>query len=218
MNETSGRRGAFITVEGVDGAGKTTQMGFIEQWLAGRGIEVVRTREPGGTGLGERLRDLLVRETALDISAHSELMLVFAARRQHLEERILPALESGRWVISDRFTDATYAYQGAGRGIDADRIEKLEQWVQEGLTPDLTLVLDLPPEAGMARSGRRGGATDRFEDEAMAFKRAVRECYLDRAARYADRMRVVDAGGSVAAVQQEISNLLQDFLTARGGH
>ena len=218
MSEKTGRRGAFITVEGVDGAGKSTQMGFIVQWLADRGIQVVQTREPGGTGLGERLRDLLVQETTLPISPHSELMLVFAARRQHLEERILPALESGSWVVSDRFTDATYAYQGAGRGIAAARIEILEQWVQQGITPDLTLVLDVPAEVGMERSGRRGGAADRFEDEDLAFKRAVRECYLDRAARFADRIRVVDAGGSVEEVRQEISNLLRDFLAARAGH
>lgn len=216
MNADSVRRGAFITVEGVDGAGKTTQMDFIEQWLADRGIDVVRTREPGGTDLGERLRDLLIQQTALRISGHSELMLVFAARRQHLEERILPALNSGRWVLSDRFTDATYAYQGAGRGIDAARIEILEHWVQEGLAPDLTVVLDVPTKLGMERSDRRGAAPDRFEEEALAFKQAVRECYLDRAARDPDRIRVVDAAGSVAEVRRALSNLLADFLDARG--
>lgn len=216
MNADSVRRGAFITVEGVDGAGKTTQMDFIEQWLADRGIDVVRTREPGGTDLGERLRDLLIQQTALRISGHSELMLVFAARRQHLEERILPALNSGRWVLSDRFTDATYAYQGAGRGIDAARIEILEHWVQEGLTPDLTVVLDVPTKLGMERSDRRGAAPDRFEEEALAFKQAVRECYLDRAAGDPDRIRVVDAAGSVAEVRRALSNLLADFLAARG--
>lgn len=217
MAQEPPRHGAFITVEGSDGAGKTTQMDFIEGWLSEHGIEVVRTREPGGTALGERLRELLLHETDIPISADTELLMVFAARRQHLEELILPALESGRWVLSDRFTDATYAYQGAGRGVSEARIAELEQWVQQGLSPDLTLVLDVDPQVAVARSEGRSDSDDRFEREAMAFKQAVRHCYLDRAGREPVRIRRVDAGESLPRVQRQIVRELESFMDRRGG-
>ncbi len=216
MSRNGNDRGAFITVEGADGAGKTTQMDFIEGWLTDRGIDVVRTREPGGTPLGERLRDLLLHDKDLSISADTELMMVFAARRQHIEELILPAMEAGRWVLSDRFTDATYAYQGAGRGISEQRIALLEQWVQEGLFPDLTLVLDVALEVGVSRSEGRNDTRDRFEREAVEFKQAVRQCYLDRARRYSDRIRVIDAGEELLQVQRCIAQQLHGFVADRG--
>ncbi len=211
-------RGAFITVEGVDGAGKSTQLRFIENRLSDLGIEVFRTREPGGTPLGERLRQLLLEEDNLSICDLSELLMVFAARRQHLVERILPTLDQGVWVLSDRFTDATYAYQGAGRGIDPVRIQILESWVQETLVPDLTVVLDVSVHVGTVRSDLRAGGVDRFESQHPAFKQAVRRCYLERATRYPGRIRVVNAEGSEASVNAQISDVLSEFLMTRQGH
>ena len=216
MTQQRKPRGAFITVEGADGAGKTTQMDFIQGWLSDHGIDVVRTREPGGTPLGERLRDLLLHDADLTISADTELMMIFAARRQHLEELIWPAVSDGKWVLSDRFTDATYAYQGAGRGISEQRIAQLEQWVQEGVFPDLTLILDVPVEVGLTRSAGRNEVADRFEREAIEFKRAVRQCYLERAARDSARVRVIDAGQSLQQVQRSIEAQLQSFLAGMG--
>ena len=212
MSDKALQRGAFITVEGADGAGKTTQLDFIEQWLAGRGIEVIRTREPGGTEVGEHLRGILLHRDDLPISAGTELLLVFAARQQHLDQLIRPALGAGKWVISDRFTDATYAYQGAGRGIDARRIASLETWVQQGFEPDLTIVLDVDVAVGVRRSDNRGEAADRFERENGAFKEAVRGCYLDRAGENPKRIKVVDASGDKESVQSMLSVLLDDFV------
>jgi dTMP kinase len=209
-------KGAFISVEGSDGAGKTTQINHIEKRLQDSGIEVVRTREPGGTPLGERLRDLLLHSGDLPMSAETELLLVFAARRQHLDQLIWPALDAGKWVLSDRFTDATYAYQGAGRGIGADRIAQLEEWVQEGFAPDLTLVLDVAVDVGIQRSGGRSSEADRFERENLSFKEAVRRSYLERAARHPERIHVVDACGTVVSVQDRLSDLLDRFLVKRG--
>ncbi len=207
----SGRRGAFITVEGGDGAGKTTQMDFIEGWLRDHDITVMRTREPGGTAVGERLREILLHGTDLPLSADTELLLVFAARRQHLDERILPSLAAGTWVLCDRFTDATYAYQGAGRGIPAERIARLEEWVQEGFDPDLTVLLDVGVEEAIRRSDDRGESSDRYEREGLSFKEAVRQCYLERARRDPDRFRVVDAGGSLESVQDSLDEILTTF-------
>jgi len=208
-------RGAFITMEGADGAGKTTQLNFIEDWFSQKGIELVRTREPGGTALGERLREILLVASDLSISDEAELMMIFAARQQHLDQLILPALANGKWVLSDRFTDATYAYQGAGRGIAEKRIAALEAWVQKGLQPDLTFVLDVNVETGMERSAGRGLDADRFERQAASFKEAVRLNYLRRAAQYPERMHVIDGGGSVQSVQQSLAMILEGFIASR---
>jgi dTMP kinase len=209
-------RGAFLTVEGSDGAGKTTQLEFIHSWLGSKGVDVVRTREPGGTAVGEKLRDLLLNQSDLTISDETELLLIFAARQQHLQELILPALEQGKWVLCDRFTDATYAYQGAGRGLDEARISILEQWVQGSMQPDLTLILDVDVSIGQERSASRGNIPDRFERESSDFKQAVRSCYLDRSEKDTKRVRVVNAAGSIESVQQAITRELKDFIRRRG--
>jgi dTMP kinase len=197
--------GKFITLEGVDGAGKSTHLGFVAEWLRQRGREVVVTREPGGTPLGETLRELLLHR---DMDADTELLLMFAARQAHLAELILPALARGAWVVSDRFTDASYAYQCGGRGIEVARIAALEAWVQRGFTPDLTLLFDVPPEVAEARRSA-ARAADRFEREADSFFGRVRNAYLDRARAEPDRIRVLDARHSIAELQGEISQLLQ---------
>ncbi|OYW64938.1 MAG: dTMP kinase [Hydrogenophilales bacterium 16-64-46] len=196
--------GRFITLEGVDGAGKSTHLGFVAERLRARGHEVVVTREPGGTPLGETLRELLLHR---DMDAGTELLLMFAARQQHLAELIQPALARGAWVVSDRFTDASYAYQCGGRGIDAARVAALENWVQQGFAPDLTLLFDVPAEvAESRRSAAR--AADRFEREADSFFNRVRQAYLVRAAAEPERIRVLDARQSIAALQDEIARLL----------
>lgn len=198
-------RGKFITLEGVDGAGKSTHLGFVADWLRGRGHEVVVTREPGGTPLGETLRELLLHR---DMDADTELLLMFAARQAHLAELILPALARGAWVLSDRFTDASYAYQCGGRGIAVERIGALETWVQRGFGPDLTLLFDVPPEVAEARRSA-ARAADRFEREADTFFGRVRQAYLDRALAEPGRMRVLDARKGIADLQAEIAALLE---------
>ncbi|MDD9811579.1 MAG: dTMP kinase [Gammaproteobacteria bacterium] len=223
--------GAFITVEGADGAGKTTHLDFIERHLRSHGHAVTRSREPGGTALGERLRGLLLGGPDADadaaISDRAELLLVFAARAQHLDEVIAPALAAGRWVLCDRFTDATYAYQGGGRGLDARAIAVLEQWTHGELQPDLTLLLDVPVEVGQARTRRReqaeqGGdrgdgadGADRFERESTEFKQAVRAAYLARAAQFPARIKRIDAAVGIAQVRAELQTVLDAFDRAR---
>ena len=199
----------FITLEGGEGVGKTTNLDFIEHYLRSRGIDVLRTREPGGTPMGEGVRDLLLQSGTMDRWA--ELLLVFAARAQHISEVIRPALAAGQWVLSDRFTDASHAYQGGGRGLDPAVIGQLETWVQQGLQPDLTLLLDAPVELGMARARRRG-QTDRFEAERLEFFENVRAAYLARAERFPERIRRVDASGSLAEVQARIALHLEALL------
>jgi dTMP kinase len=201
----------FITLEGGEGAGKTTNLAFIEQHLKQRGVDVLRTREPGGTPLGEDLRVLLLREG--EVCAMAELLMVFAARAQHVEQVIRPALAAGRWVLSDRFTDASYAYQGGGRGVPLDRIGSLETWIQQGLAPDLTLFLDLPLEIGMARARARG-ASDRFESEEMSFFSKVQAAYRARALHAPERIKSINASGAIEVVQQAIAREL-DALIAR---
>ncbi len=204
------QRGKFITIEGTEGVGKTTNIAFIADWFKMRGIELVLTREPGGTPLAESIRELLLakRDEAFDETA--ELLLMFAARSQHLKQKIEPLLARGVWVLSDRFTDATYAYQGGGRGLDMATITTLEQLVQGDLRPDMTLILDIEVEQGLARAGRRG-ELDRFETEQLAFFDKVRQVYLDRAAQAPSRYCVVDAGQSLADVQADISALLEQL-------
>ncbi|MBN8765430.1 MAG: dTMP kinase [Thiobacillus sp. SCN 64-317] len=199
--------GKFITLEGVDGAGKSTHLGFVADWLRQQGREVVVTREPGGTPLGETLRELLLHR---DMDADTELLLMFAARQEHLAGLILPALARGAWVVSDRFTDASYAYQCGGRGIPADRIATLEAWVQRGFVPDLTLLFDVPPDVAETRRAAARTA-DRFEREAGSFFSRVRNAYLDRARAEPGRIRVLDARLSIADLQAGIGELLQEL-------
>ena len=200
--------GKFITLDGVDGAGKSTHLGFVADWLRQQGKEVIVTREPGGTPLGETLRELLLHR---EMDADTELLLMFAARQEHLAKLILPALARGAWVLSDRFTDASYAYQCGGRGIAVERIAALEAWVQRGFAPDLTLLFDVPPEVAEARRSA-ARAADRFEREAYSFFTRVREAYLARAKADPGRIRVLDAGHSIADLQAEIGQLLQGLI------
>jgi dTMP kinase len=203
------RSAKFITLDGSEGMGKTTSLEFIERYLAQRGIEFIRTREPGGTPLGEAVRNLLLGSEAM--AAETELLLMFAARAQHVKQVIRPALEAGTWVVCDRFTDASYAYQGGGRGLDTAPIEFLERWVQDGLQPDLTLLLDAPVEIGLARAKRRGPA-DRFEAETLAFFTRVRQAYLERADRFPERIKRIDASRPLAEVQADIARHLDTLL------
>ena len=203
--------GLFITIEGTEGVGKSTNMAFIEDWLKKAGKELVITREPGGTVLGEKLRTVLLDAKEQSMADDTELLLMFAARAQHLHEVIKPALASGKWVLCDRFTDATYAYQGGGRGIEMSRIEQLEQWVQGDLRPDMTLILDLPVNVGLQRAGKRS-APDRFELEKHDFFNKVRDTYLSRAAAQPERYQVIDASPSINDVQQSIQSVLEKMV------
>ena len=203
--------GRLVTVDGGEGAGKTTQMGFMREYLERRGCRVVVTREPGGTSLGEEIRGLLLGHRDGGMTLAAETLLMFSARAEHLERVIRPALAAGCWVLCDRFTDATYAYQGGGRGLPLERIAVLEEWVQGTLRPDLTLLLDLPVATGLARAGRRSMA-DRFEREDVDFFERVRAMYLKRAAHEPDRYRVVDASQSVKAVRAEVETMLAEWL------
>jgi dTMP kinase len=203
--------GLFITLEGPEGAGKSTNREYLAARLRAEGIDVVLTREPGGTPLAERIRDLLLAPSDESMAADTELLLVFAARAQHLAQVIRPALARGAIVLCDRFTDATYAYQGGGRGLSHERIAVLEDFVQGQLRPDLTLVFDLPVEIGLARASARG-QLDRFEQEGRAFFEAVRSTYLDRAKAAPDRYRLVDAALSLSEVQLSLDTLLPQLL------
>jgi dTMP kinase len=196
-------RGLFITVEGIDGAGKTTQLTSLAAFFRALGRAVVTTREPGGTPLGEALRGLLLHpEQAMH--AETETLLVFAARREHLASVILPALAEGKVVLCDRFTDATYAYQGSGRGVETGRLKILEEWVQGTLQPDLTILFDVPVELGRARAGAR--VADRFERERGEFFERVRQGYLQRARENPQRFRVIDASASPINIQKELEH------------
>ena len=201
-------KGKFITVEGIEGVGKTTNIDFIHQQLVADGREVVLSREPGGTPLGEAIRGLLLDPKYTGMDATCELQLMFAARAEHLARVVWPALERGQWVLCDRFTDATYAYQGGGRGIDTGIIARLEQLVQGDFRPDLTLLLDVPVKVGLARASKRG-AMDRFEQEQVEFFEKVRRCYLEMARTSPGRYRVVDASLSLDEVQQQIAAIFQ---------
>jgi dTMP kinase len=201
-----GTQGRFITLEGIDGAGKSTHLGFIADLLTRRGMSVRVTREPGGTRLGEKLRELLL-DPAQTVHPDTETLLLFAARQEHLHSVIRPALASGQCIVCDRFTDATFAYQGWGRGIDLAKLEALESWVQGPLQPDLTLYFDVPTE--VARDRIEATRTrDRFEQEQQAFFERVRNGYLDRAARYPGRIRVLDSQRPLLDVQKELEDML----------
>lgn len=199
----SDARGRFITVEGLEGAGKSTCLKRIGERLRDHGVEAVFTREPGGTALGESIRGLLLAADGAAIAPDSEALLMFAARAQHIAEVIRPALSAGRWVVCDRFTDASYAYQGGGRGLGADRIAALETWVQGELRPDATLFLDVPVDVGLGRAAARG-EPDRFERERAAFFERVRAAYLARLAAEPQRVHRVDANRPVDAVAADV--------------
>ncbi|CAM3432494.1 MULTISPECIES: dTMP kinase [Halomonas] len=207
------KRGRFITLEGGEGVGKSTNVGFVAECLETQGLEVVRTREPGGTERGEAMRALLLDPAPLEpLHVDAELLLMFAARAQHLAEKILPALARGAWVVCDRFTDATFAYQGGGRGIPVERIAVLEAFVQQGLAPDLTLLLDMPEAAAKqrleSRLRDRSEQRDRFEQEHVNFFQAVRSAYLARAEQAPERFAVIDAQHTLENVQAQIRQAL----------
>jgi dTMP kinase len=206
------KRGLFITVEGGEGVGKSTNISFMQGILAERGIDAVITREPGGTPLAEEIRDVLLKNREEKVVSETELLLMFAARAQHLYQKILPALDQGKWVISDRFTDATYAYQSGGRGVPAEKVALLENFVQGEIRPDITFLFDAPIEVGMSRAQKRG-ALDRFEEEKNSFFTRVRENYLQRAALEPHRFQIIDASQPLESVQ----NVLKEKLLARIG-
>lgn len=196
-------KGIFITLEGIDGAGKSTFIPWIEQRLRAKGHDLIVTREPGGTPTGEALRQIILHGT---VSAESEVLLVFAARREHIVSVITPALDRGQWVLCDRFTDATFAYQGAGRGVAEHYLAHLERWIQGGLHPDLTLLFDVPVDVAQARATAIR-SPDRFESETRAFFMRVREGYLRRATNDPKRFRVIDASRNVEGVEQQLAAL-----------
>jgi dTMP kinase len=213
------KRGRFITLEGGEGVGKSTNVGFVAECLEAQGLEVVRTREPGGTARGEAIRALLLDPVPQEpLHVDAELLLMFAARAQHLAEKILPALARGAWVVCDRFTDATFAYQGGGRGIPKERIAVLENFVQQGLSPDLTLLLDMPKEAARqrleSRLRDRHEQLDRFEQEQADFFQAVRDGYLARAEEAPERFAVIDAQYTLDKVQSQIRQVLLTKVAA----
>ena len=199
-------RGKFITLEGMDGAGKSTHLSWIPGFLVARGVKVRLTREPGGTPLGERLRELML-DKHQKLHAETEALLMFAARRGHLAKVILPALEAGEWVVCDRFTDATFAYQSGGSGLAWDRIAMLENWVQGSLQPDLTLYFDVPSEVGKART-QAAREPDRFEQEGRSFFDRVREGYLRRAREMPQRVQIIDGTETLEKVKQSVENII----------
>jgi len=205
--------GKFITIEGIEGAGKTTCIQVVTEVTERQGISAIHTREPGGTDLGEDLRNLLLGHKHTGMSDDAELLMMFAARAQHIAQKIKPALDVGKWVLSDRFTDATYAYQGYGRGIPLEKIASLENWVQGALRPDLTLLMDLPVEVGMERAGKRS-APDRFESEAWDFFERIRKGYLSIAAEQPSRVKVIDASQDLANVQAQIRAAMEAFVNS----
>lgn len=206
-------RGQFITLEGSEGAGKSTNVDLVCDTLTEAGVVVYRSREPGGTPLAEALRELLLADWDERVDGFTEAMVVFASRNQHLKEVIEPHLASGTWVVCDRFTDATFAYQGAGRGVDTEWLKALERWVQGGLQPDLTLYLDVPPDISESRIADR--SKDRMEREQRAFFERVRAGYLARAQAEA-RFRVIDAGVPLEQVQQAVRSAVTAFLAESG--
>jgi len=207
--------GRFITIEGLEGAGKSSSLSFVEAHLTSAGHRPLMTREPGGTPLSEAVRALLLDHRYAGMDPATEALLVFAARAEHLAKVIRPALARGDWVVSDRFTDASYAYQGGGRALGADRIAALEEWTQGQLRPDLTILLDVPVGIGRGRAAQRG-EPDRFESERDAFFERARDAYLARARAHPERIRVVDAGESIERVQARLADILDAFVDGHG--
>ena len=210
MNQYT-RTGMFITLEGTEGVGKTTNIQYISEWLTARDIKHVVTREPGGTPLSEDIRSLLLGSQTEEIMPMTELFLVFASRTQHLEQLIKPSLANATWVLCDRFTDASYAYQGAGRGILNSTIECLESITQQKMQPDLTIIFDLPVVDGIRRARGRS-APDRFEQEDLSFFDRVRENYLLRAKRFSERCKIIDASKPLKDVQAQLNRILLKFM------
>lgn len=200
--------GKFITLEGVDGAGKSTHLSWLVNYLRQKGHVVVQTREPGGTPLGEKLRELLLHES---MHLETEALLMFAARREHLERVIRPAVARGDWVVCDRFTDASFAYQGGGRGLAIDKLVQLEQWVQDGFQPDLTLLFDLPIDIAAERMHSAARHLDRFEQEKADFHERVRAAYLARAAQMPARVKVIDSRQSVDTIQKQLELIVASY-------
>ncbi|TXS89087.1 dTMP kinase [Parahaliea maris] len=205
----------FITVEGGEGVGKSTNIDYLQDYLRSRGVDLLLTREPGGTGLAEQIRELLVARREEGVDPLAELLLVFAARAQHLAKVIEPALAAGQWVLCDRFTDATYAYQAGGRGLSADLVRRLEVLVQGELRPDFTLLFDAPVEVGMERARERG-SLDRFEEEEIAFFERVRQTYLRLARESSGRFRVIDAAQPLEAVREQLHSVCGELFDCWG--
>lgn len=205
-------KGKFITVEGSEGAGKSTNIRYIQDYLKQKKIPFILTREPGGTPVAEKIRDLLLDKANTSLCDDAELLLMFAARAQHLNELIIPALKEGKWVISDRFTDASYAYQGGGRGLSWQKIAQLEQWVQGDLRPDATILLDIPVDKGMERVRQRGN-TDRFEQEQLSFFNRIRDTYLKLAKENPERFHIVNTLPAIDVVHHQLHQVM-DVLTS----
>ena len=200
--------GKFITIDGVEGAGKSTQIDLICSYLHRKGIEVVRTREPGGTDIGEKIRSVLLDVDNKEMHSDTELLLMFSSRNELIQNKIIPALNDGKWVVSDRFTDASFAYQGGGRMLSLDRIAKLENWVLGSFKPDLTFLLDISVEIGMTRVEARN-AKDRIEQEERAFFERVRSVFIERSKIYPDRIKLINAERSVDEIQTQIQSLIE---------
>ena len=200
-------KGKFITIEGSEGAGKSTNIQFIENYLTEKKIPFILTREPGGTPLAEKIRDLLLDKANTSLCDDTELLLMFAARAQHLNELIIPALKAGKWVISDRFTDASYAYQGGGRGLSWQKIAQLEQWVQGDLRPDATILLDIPVAQGMQRVRNRG-EMDRFEQEQLSFFQRIRDSYLKLAKDNPERFHIINTLPAIEEVHKQLHSVM----------
>ena len=207
-----GKNGLFISMEGIEGAGKSTHLPALADFLESRRLSCVATREPGGTALGERIRNLLLSEEHAPASAQAELLLLFAARAEHVDTVIKPAIEAGSWVFTDRFLDASFAYQGAGQGMRMERVEALAQWLQPDLRPDLVIVLDIQVETALSRMHRRHRGKDRYEQNDAEFFARTRQCYLDRAAREPDRYRVVNAERPINEVHEELLGIMRGLL------
>ena len=207
------KRGKFITFEGVEGAGKTTNIAYIAEAIKSHGVDILLTREPGGTMVGEAIREILISNELPDMHPDTELLLMFAARAEHLQQKIIPALASGQWVLCDRFTDASYAYQGAGRGIEKSKIQRLETLVQDTLRPDYTFLFDLEADIGLARANNRG-EMDRFEQQHIDFFNRVRSEYLSLAKTQPQRYRLINAEYDLHTVQKQIKHYLDEIITA----
>lgn len=204
--------GKFISIEGIEGAGKSTQLAFIRHYLSENGKQLVVTREPGGTDLGEQIRTLLLTPTTSGMAVDTELLLMFAARAEHIEQVIKPALVRGDWVLSDRFVDATFAYQGGGRGIDLQRITTLSEWALKGLQTDVTFLFDLSVELGQQRVLSRNQGVDRFEQEKVDFFQRIRQSYLQLARQEPNRIKVIDASKTIVEIELQLATLLDNLL------
>lgn len=203
-------RGTFITLEGIEGSGKTTQLGLLEEFLKSKGFDVLATREPGGTRIGNKIRDIILSEDSAELNDRAEVLLCLASRAQHIAEVVAPALEEGKIVISDRYVDSTIAYQGFGRGLSLEKLLDMNRWTTQDLNPHLTIVLNLPLEEGLKRARARGA--DRFEGESLEFHGRVQDGFIKLAQLFEDRCRVVDASGSKEKVHQRVALAVQEAL------